>query len=638
MTALNTDTRSPATDFSADRSPDPDPGPPQASDALLPASDPATLDQPSAAGSDIGIGVGTALNTTTSVDNGDGVGVDDGFGTAGDSGRGLSGAVDVLCDSTGPLGALSYLVPDRLTVARGDAVEVPFGKSTRRGVVVGPASSSKATRHITSCFGPRVAPAELDLAERIAEEQFSSFAKIAPRLAPASRRGNPPTPPEPLQLVEGLSASSLQYPNADDIVRNRLLLRAPLVSSADLAAVEAHRLACGSVDGQVLVLCPSKKSVTAVTRRFVSGAARLDRVPGPADPSPWKGFVSGVLRVAVGTRSAALWSAKNLAGIVVVDEDHPGHQERQLPHTHARDVAVARSRLLGCCLTLISAHPSTKALGAGVKVRAVGSSADWPAVVLVDRDRFDPRQALFAPPLRAAVSASATVPVVVAPARSQHRRCVSCGTDRACGVCDEPFCRCPPDGVCSVCSDPKVVWRGLGPQRVQALFKERLGVDVRVVGFSELSRIRNAGLVIVLDVDAALKSSSFIPGSFAAALLMEAARAAGRDGTLVVGTQTASHPVLVHLLKMRDQGRQARADWAEAKTQGLPPFGKLVEIHLSRKKMPTLGLPAGRVLGPVLCGVNEWEAMVLVSAEDLPKLRSPVERLRRAGRVRVSVT
>ena len=592
--------------------------PPQPSGRCLPATDPDT-------------------DTDINSDAVPAAGVGDGAG----SGRGLSGAVDVLCDSTGPLGALSYLVPDCLTVVRGDAVEVPFGKTTRRGVVVGPAgpsSASKATRHITLCFGPRVAAAELDLAESIAEGQFSTFAKIAPRLAPATRRGNPPTEPEPLVLAPGLSTASLRYPNPDDEVRSRLLLRAPLVSSADLAAVEAHRLVCGSDGGQVLVLCPSKRSVTEVMRRFVSGAARLDTVPAVDEPSPWKGFVTGSLQVAVGTRSAALWSAKHLAGIVVVDEDHPGHRERQLPHTHARDVAVARSRLLGCCLTLVSAHPSTMALGAGVKVRSVGSSEDWPAVVLVDRDRYDPQQALFAPPLRSAVSSASGVPVVVAPARSQHRRCAACGADRPCGTCDEPFCRDPSTGACSVCGDQKVVWRGLGPERVKALFKERTGVDVRVVDFAGLSKVRNAGLVVVLDVDAALRSSSFIPGSFAAALLMEAARAAGRGGSLVVGTQTVSHPVLVDLLKLRDQCGLARADWAEAKTQGLPPFGRLVEIRLSRKKMPVLKLPAGRVLGPVQVGVDEWEALVLVSEKDLPKLRSPVERLRRAGRVRVSVT
>ena len=61
-------------------------------------------------------------------------------------------------------------------------------------------------------------------------------------------------------------------------------------------------------------------------------------------------------------------------------------------------------------------------------------------------------------------------------------------------------------------------------------------------------------------------------------------------------------------------------------------------LCLSHSKNPDAGLPTGRVLGPVRCGVNEWEALVLVSSEDLSKLRGPVERLRRAGRVRVSVT
>ena len=39
----------------------------------------------------------------------------------------LTGAIDVLVDESGRLGALAYLLPDGVEVAAGDAVTVPFG-------------------------------------------------------------------------------------------------------------------------------------------------------------------------------------------------------------------------------------------------------------------------------------------------------------------------------------------------------------------------------------------------------------------------------------------------------------------------------------------------------------------------------
>ena len=77
--------------------------------------------------------------------------------------------VDVLVDGPGPSRTLSYLVPENLAVASGDAVHLPYGHEERHGLVLGTSvTPTMATRDLISVFGQRVDPLDLALAERIA--------------------------------------------------------------------------------------------------------------------------------------------------------------------------------------------------------------------------------------------------------------------------------------------------------------------------------------------------------------------------------------------------------------------------------------------------------------------------------------
>lgn len=556
----------------------------------------------------------------------------------------LRGAVEVLADRAGRVGLLSYRVPDTLDVHIGDAVNVPFGTRTKYGMVVGPSQDpAKATKEILEVFGKRADPRDVALARNIARFHFAELATVLARLAPRTGKGA-----DPLRETVVTVADAAPRPVLHGVAgaSRRLLIRAPLVDPAALAAHEAARLAKATPHAQVLVLCPTTRLVTSVLAALPSGAARLD---ARARVGAWKGFATGTVRIGVGTRAAALYSAAHLAGIVVIDEDHPGHLESAQPHTHARDIASARTRALGVPLTLISAAPTPAALGSGVTVGTAGTRADWPVMRLVDRGLVDPIQRWAPPALQAAISAenkAGRTPWVVAQRKAAVRRCTRCGAARPCPMCDSSLCRHVDTAPCHTCrsTDPaKMV--GWDAARISDLLNGSPHADraddppprVKVVNPAELVDAHHVGLVVLFDIDAALGMPELIPETKAASLLMAAAQAAGRDGTVMAITDSPASATLVDLFGPRDQTAVARRALAAARSAGLPPFGRLVTIRTAQARAPlTRGWP-GHVLGPAR-SADEWELLVRIPADRLLDLAGPITRLRRGGKVRITVT
>lgn len=551
----------------------------------------------------------------------------------------LQGAVEVLPDGAGRLGLLTYKVPEGLPVRVGDAVDVPFGAQVRHGIVVGPSPTpQKATKEILAVLGRRADPRDVDLARRVATYHFAELSTVLGRLSPTNGRGADPLVADTVDLTETARIPVHGVAGAP----RRLLIRPPLVSGEALAAQEAARLARTTPTGQVLILCPTTRSVAAVTAAFSAGAARLD---SRARAGAWAGMLAGTVRVGVGTRAAALYSVANLAGIVVVDEDHPGHLEASQPHTHARDIASARARALGVPLVLISANPTPAALGAGVVVGTAGTRSDWPRMRLIDRGTMDPVQRWAPPALRAAIVAenrAGRTPWVLAQRRTASRRCGRCGAPRPCPLCESSLCRHPAEACprCADCAPPRMV--GWDAARITDLIDgpsaQAAGrrASVRVVTAAELANARDVGLVVLFDVDAALGMAELIPQASACSLVMAAAQAAGRDGTVIALTDDPSAAALADLFGPRDQVAVARRALAAAKAAGLPPFGRLVTVRCGQEAPPKVQGWPGRVSGPAKVGAD-WEVLVRIEAERLLELDKPLARLRRGGKVRVTV-
>jgi primosomal protein N' len=546
--------------------------------------------------------------------------------------------VDVLVDDVRRLAVLSYLVPDHLDVATGDAVHLPYGDTECHGLVLGPSvTPTLATRDVISVFGQRVDPLDLALAEQIAAAHCCPFWQIASRLSPSSNRNAEPLRTGPALLVRPEPARN--EPFLGDGPSRRMYLRSPLQDPARLAAREAVRIlaAAQAADGdtpvaapslQILILAPTVELVERTLAEFASGAVRLD---AKADSGAWPGFRNGTVAVGIGTRTAALYSAKHLAGIVVVEEDHIGHDESHLPYTNAARIAATRATAHGVPLSLISASPTPASLAGGVKLVSLTSPVDWPKVTVLDRTALAPGARLVPPVLaakiRRAIAAGREV-VALCDARPARRICTVCKTVRPCERCDLATCeRHAPVTACRRCGDRRARVVGWDATRVTA------ALDVPALPLTELERLPAADrLVVLFDTDRLLDAPRLHPVTAFAQVTTRLASAAGGLGEIVVCTAQPGHPLL-GMLSDRDQPAFTKLAWENARAAALPPFGHLVTIRVRRPSPPsTYGWP-GRVAGPTRRG-EEWEMLVRLSAAELPLIEEHIERLRRGGKLR----
>jgi hypothetical protein len=546
----------------------------------------------------------------------------------------VRGVADVLVDESGRLGALSYLVPDELEVHVGDAVEVPFGKRTSRGLVLGPGQPAKATRPLTRVYGPRASAGEIDLAREIARRNFSTFEVVAARLAPRTKRGNPPLRPGRVAVRAGDGFDELGRRSEDAVHTRRVLACAPLVDMVRLAALEAAEM---SKRGQVLVLCPTKSVVGAVFAEFTGGAGRLDVTPREGEPSAWRAFLDGTLRVGVATRTSALWAAPNLVGIIVVDENHPGHIESVQPHTNARDVAAARTLRSGAELVILSDNPSPGSLGVRAKVHAVGGHEHWPAMVVLERPSIA-RHAIDLPKgLRGILDewrSKGVSPLGVTGASEAVARCKTCKSSIWCDECKKSACTHLSSWTCPGCEGNDYRLYGWSAPRVA----KALGKGARACAAFDLREHSDEGLVVVYDADAFVGSAELIAGRRLSGVLLAAARAAGRGGQLVVVTSDPSDAVIDDLVVRCDLVRAAKRTWAAARDSELPPFGRLVSLRVKADKPPRIVGWPGKVLGPRSVGDGEFEILVRCGDGDLDEVGRCVDRLRKRAKVRVSVS
>ena len=541
--------------------------------------------------------------------------------------------VNVLVDRSGRVGELSYLVGDGLELFVGAGVIVPYGKRTGTGIVTGPGDPTKATRPVSSFTGVRSGEMELSIAKTLAQRHFSDFRTIASRLSPMHNLDAEGVSGRLVKLIDGDGFSELGRDPDDDAIKRRLALCEPLVDWVRLAALEAEAM---SARGQVLVLCPTKEMVGAVLSQFQSGADRLDEVPGPADYSAWRGFVEGTLSVGVATRSAALWHAKNLAGIVVVAEGHPGHVEARQPYTNARDVAGERARASGCELVLLGSNASTGGLGQAGKVRVVGGGQHWPECLLVERarkTRYDLELSEVVIEALARWRAKGVSPLIVVKGGSARRQCRGCRSGIVCSVCGDYECFHPESQKCPKCGSTRSVVFGWDARRTA----KAAGSKVRVVSAEKLSKERDAGLVVVVDGDQFLGGNEIVVGRRAADLVLDAARAAGAGGELIVVANSGA-AVFADLVGRRDLVGWARRVWGGMKEMGLPPFGRLVRLRVASAHAPRLTGWPGKVFGPRSLSDSEYEVIVQCSDSDMVMLGVCIDRLRKRLKVRVSVS
>lgn len=380
----------------------------------------------------------------------------------------------------------------------------------------------------------------------------------------------------------------------------------------------------------------------------------------------------GRARVVVGARSALFLPYADL-GLVVVDEEHDASfkQEEGVIYS-ARDMAVVRAKQESIPVLLTSATPSFETLAnvergryAHLTLTRRHGAARLPEINLIDlRKHAPPPQKFIAPPLIEAVSATLAegeqamlflnrrgyAPLTLCGACGHRLECPNCSAwlveHRRLGRLQCHHCgfNARPPEACPSCGEAgRLKPCGPGVERLAeeaaALFPEaRLGlmasdtmtaprqiatmledVAMRRIDILIGTQIVAKGhhfpgltLVGVIDADLGLGGGDPRAAERTWQLLTQVAGRAGRaerPGRVLLQSYQPEHPVIAALAR-RDTDGFRKAELAERRRHGLPPFGRLAALIVSGADLAEVQRagralaqnapedPALRVLGP----------------------------------------
>jgi len=357
----------------------------------------------------------------------------------------------------------------------------------------------------------------------------------------------------------------------------------------------------------------------------------------------WEGALSGRLRAACGTRSAAFLPFSDLGLLVVDEEGEPAYkQEEMAPYYHARRVAELRAGEEGAAAVLGSAAPQ-------VETYFRAEKGEIGLLVLPDRVAGEPPEVRLVPKgeevigqeLQAAMdrhlSRGGQVLLFInrrgfftgAACRTCGRvlRCPDCGVPLVfhlegkafrCHVCGRAF----PEPSCPHCGSERFRLFGVGTERVEfevkrlfpSLFVARLDTDTAprrgeilaalargeidvLVGTQMVGKgldFPRITLVGVIDADGLLALPDFRAGERAFQLVLAAAGRAGRGdwpGEVIVQTDQPDH-YAIRYAAAGDYLGFYREELGYREALRYPPFSRLVQLVVEGK---TAELRAGRL-------------------------------------------
>jgi primosomal protein N' (replication factor Y) len=322
----------------------------------------------------------------------------------------------------------------------------------------------------------------------------------------------------------------------------------------------------------------------------------------------WLDIADGAYRVVVGTRPAVFAPVADVGLVYVSRESHAGHREERSPYYHARDIALARSRLADAVCVMAAACPTAEAVASGAT--EVSPTGKWWPPVEVVRPGPEGRAPRLVAAIRSATRAFVYAPL---PGSGVARVCRACGEPAACAVCggllrlesgSVKCVVCGAAGRCASCGSDRFGVVPGGAERVEEWAGRAAAVPVRredgrsrprppgerefvVGGVDAVKEFGRAALglelVAVLDADAAARRPGLSARERALATWMEAAGwAAPADlgsspGRVIVQTRSPNDPA-VQALVSGNPARFHRAELARRDEAGFPPTAAVFRV------------------------------------------------------------
>jgi primosomal protein N' (replication factor Y) len=407
----------------------------------------------------------------------------------------------------------------------------------------------------------------------------------------------------------------------------------------------------------------------------------------------WRMVAEGGAELVVGARSALFLPFQDL-GLIVVDEEHDtSYKQEDGVLYHARDMAVLRAAIAGCAVVLASATPSLESwanVEAG-KYQRLDLGSRFGAAEMPEMRAIDMRSELLPSDRWISETLAGKVRAVVARGEQAllflNRRgfapvtlCRACGHQVGCDQCDARMVehRFQKRLVCHQCGATKPVplacpscgvegrMAAVGPgverlaEEVAARFpdtrvavlssdlfgsaralKEKIaeisggGADI-IIGTQIVAKGHNfplLTLVGVIDADLGLQGSDLRAAERTFQLMRQVAGRAGRTaerkGEAWLQTHQPEHPVIRAILG-GDEEAFWRAEAAERRASGVPPYGRMAGIILSSTDVAQVFDFGGEL-------ARRCEPLKRIGAEVWGPAPAPIARVRGRHRVRLLV-
>ena len=406
----------------------------------------------------------------------------------------------------------------------------------------------------------------------------------------------------------------------------------------------------------------------------------------------WRMVADGRAQMVVGARSALFLPFRDL-GLVVVDEEHDtSYKQEDGVLYNARDMAVLRASITSAQVVLASATPSLEswANAQAGKYRRLDLGARFGPAVLPQMAAIDMRGERLAadrwisPTLRAAMAerfgrGEQVMLFLNRRGYAPVTLCRACGHQVGCADCDARMVehRFLKRLICHQCGASKPIpqvcphcgvagrMAAVGPgverlgEEVAALFPDARvavlssdlfgsaralkaqivaiaqgGADI-IIGTQLVAKGHNfplLTLVGVIDADLGLQGSDLRAAERTFQLMRQVAGRAGRadkPGAALLQTHQPDHPVIRAILGGDEEGFW-RAEAAERRAMGVPPYGRLAGIILSSPSVQEVfdfGAELARRDGPLRA----------VGAQVYGPAPAPIARIRGRHRVRLLV-
>ncbi|MCL2008515.1 MAG: primosomal protein N' [Treponema sp.] len=556
----------------------------------------------------------------------------------------------------------SYLIDDKGEAEVGKRAMVPFGSRDCLGYIVGTKESPpegvkeesiKKIRRLVD-KEPIFDERDLELSKWISGFYFCSLGQALAIMIPSGKRAGEY---RGLEIDEEIAAAPLklsyeQEQALESIIKQDTPGKSSLFylygitgsgkTEVFLRAAEAFLAEGKSVIYLVPEISLTHQTAELIDRRFGSIAATLHSGMSPAARfTEWMRIRRGEAGIVIGPRSAVFAPVKNLALLIIDEEQDGSYKSGSTPRYHARQVAMKRCAAEGAILLMGSATPSAEAWklmrDGAIKRLNLGarlSGGEIPKVVPVSLEKSDNclTQELKEEIRLTAQMKKQTILFLNRRGFAYFYQCGQCGYELKCKHCsvsltwyksrNRAVCHycgysAAPPSACPKCSSLEAGFRGFGTEMIEeevrrafpdlsflridgdsiakkgslkkALDKFREGEIDILLGTQMVAKGLNfpgVRLVGVVLADTGLHLPDFRAAERTFSLVVQVAGRSGRyfsDGKVIVQTLRPNDPAIVKSCAMDVEGF-FETELSQREILSFPPYTRLIRLTLRSRE------------------------------------------------------